>query len=381
MHTYGWYMTKMITEARAQGAKVVLVGLTVRDIWHGDIVERGPGNYSDLEAQLARAQQLEFLDLTSLVADAYEKLGPEKVNAFFPRDHTHTSAAGAALNASLVVAGLKRLGDVVPAGDYSPLGAALPPPPPHVRRPPPVAADPRLPSLFLIGRLDGEERPGRGRRAGGRWGWGEPLLAAEDFDAGKVNVVNRAVGGLSSRTYLTGGFWDRTLPLLKAGDVLIMQFGRNDGGAVNDTFRARATLPGNGEETQEIDNQLTKKHETVRTYGWYLRKFAADAKAKGGACPVICLLADAAAGPLARRRGRVSSPSPLWAAARRRKPAGAAFVDLEAIIDSRYAELGPERTESMYADPHTHNSWAGADLNAQCVIAGLEGAARRPAGR
>ncbi len=120
VHTYGWYMTKMITEAKARGAKVVVLGLTVRDIWKGPTVERGPGNYSALSAQLARAQRLEFLDLTNLVADAYEKLGPERVKAFFPRDHTHTSAAGAALNASLVVAGLKALGDVIPPEDFLP---------------------------------------------------------------------------------------------------------------------------------------------------------------------------------------------------------------------------------------------------------------------
>jgi hypothetical protein len=34
------------------------------------------------------------------IADVYEKMGQEKVKEFFPKDHTHTSQAGADLNAS-----------------------------------------------------------------------------------------------------------------------------------------------------------------------------------------------------------------------------------------------------------------------------------------
>ena len=34
---------------------------------------------------------------------------------------------------------------------------------------------------------------------------------------------------------------------------------------------------------------LTGKHEVVHSYGWYLRRFVADARAKG-ATPIICSL-------------------------------------------------------------------------------------------
>jgi len=363
VHTFGWYMRKMIDDAKGSGAHVVVLGLTVRDIWHGDIVERGPGNYSDLSAQIARAEKVPFLDLTSLIAERYEKLGQETVKGLFPQDHTHTSEAGATINATLVVAGLKALPNLLPRDDFSPAGIAIPPPPAPVRRPPPVPADAKLPSVILIG--DSTVRNGFANGAGGQWGWGEPIAAL--FDRTRINVVNRAVGGLSSRTYLTGGFWDRALPLIKPGDVVIMQFGRNDSGAVNDNFRARASLKGNGEETQEIDNILTKKHEVVHTYGWYLRKFIADAKARG-ATAIVC-------SPTPQkvwRDGEVEYEDFARWAKQAADAGGARFVDLEAIIDSRYAEMGPEKTEEMYGDPHTHNSWEGALLNAQCVISGLK---------
>src|SRR5215472_2096648 len=62
----------------------------------------------------------------------------------------------------------------------------------------------RVPTLFLIG--DSTVRNGKGDGANGQWGWGDYLGAS--FDSNKLNVVNRAVGGLSSRTFLTQGYWD-----------------------------------------------------------------------------------------------------------------------------------------------------------------------------
>ncbi len=70
-------------------------------------------------------------------------------------------------------------------------------------------------------------------------------------------------------------------------DYVIIQFGHNDSGALNDATLARGSLPGLGEETQEIDNQLTKQHETIHTFGWYMRKMIADAKAKGASPPIL----------------------------------------------------------------------------------------------
>src|SRR5262249_49789801 len=120
----------------------------------------------------------------------------------------------------------------------------------------PEPRDPALPDLFLIG--DSTVRNGRGDGSNGQWGWGEPLV--DRFDSAKVNVVNRAVGGLSSRTYLTQGHWKRVLAMLKRGDVVIMQFGHNDNGPLDDAARARGTLKGTGEETQEIENPITRQH-------------------------------------------------------------------------------------------------------------------------
>jgi lysophospholipase L1-like esterase len=111
VHTYGWYMRKMIADAKAKGATPILLTLTVRNIWTDGKVERGSGNFSQWTAEIARSQGLALVDLTTIAADYYEKLGQEKVKELFPKDHTHTSQEGADLNASLVVAGIKGLGN------------------------------------------------------------------------------------------------------------------------------------------------------------------------------------------------------------------------------------------------------------------------------
>jgi lysophospholipase L1-like esterase len=226
------------------------------------------------------------------------------------------------------------------------------------------APSPALPTLFLIG--DSTVRNGRGDGANGQWGWGEPI--ADYFDSGKIKVVNSAIGGRSSRTYMTDGHWDAVLGRLKPGDFVMMQFGHNDGGEINDTSRARGSLRGTGPETQEIDNLLTRQHEVVHTFGWYLRKFITDTRAKG-ATAIVCSLIPRKIwkdGKIVRALDSYAG----WAAEVARSEQ-AAFVDLNEIIARKYDQLGPEKVEPLFADPHTHTSLAGAELNAACVVEGL----------
>ncbi len=375
VHTFGWYMRKYIAETKEKGATPIVLSLTVRNIWTNGKVERGPGSFGKWSAEVARSERVAFADLTSAIADRYEKMGEAQVKELFPEDHTHTSTVGADLNASLVVAVLK--------GIKSPLAAWLSakgqavdavPAPQALARPPmqlPTPANPKLPTLFLIG--DSTVRNGRGDGANGQWGWGEPLV--DFFDTAKINVVNRAVGGLSSRTYLTQGNWDRVLEMLKPGDFVMMQFGHNDDGPLDDAARARGTIKGIGDETREIDNPITKKHEVVHTYGWYLKKFIADARAKG-ATPIMCTLIPRKIwqdGKIARNTQDYAG----WAA-EVAEAGKVPLVDLNESIARRYDQMGPEKVEPLFADPHTHTSRAGAELNAEFVIAGLKRLAPNP---
>jgi len=251
-------------------------------------------------------------------------------------------------------------------------------------------ANPKLPSLILVG--DSTVRNGHGLGSDGLWGWGAPI--ADLFDPAKINVVNRAIGGLSSHTYISQGHWDSTLELIKPGDIVLIQFGHNDGGvslpgvapipdqgqlpgtappapppgAAPRPQAGRGSLPGIGEETLDVENPRTGAHETVHTFGWYMRKYIADTRAKG-ATPILCSLVPRKLwldGHVIRNTSTYRGWTQQVAAAEH-----AGFVDLNEIIARRYDALGQPAVEPLFGDPHTHTTLAGAQLNAECVVAGL----------
>jgi lysophospholipase L1-like esterase len=247
-------------------------------------------------------------------------------------------------------------------------------PKPQERVPLPVPKDANLPTLFLVG--DSTVRNGQGNGGGGQWGWGEPLV--DDFNAAKINVVNRAIGGLSSRTYMNGpggGPWAATLAMIKPGDVVLIQFGHNDGGQPDEPTRARASLPGVGPETVEIENPILKVHETVHTYGWYLRKIVQDTKAKG-ATPIVCSLIPRKMwkdGKVMRNKDNFAG----WAQ-QVAEQEHVGFLDLNEAIARRYDGLGEAAVEPLFGDPHTHTSRAGAELNAEVVVSCLKALKNNP---
>lgn len=228
--------------------------------------------------------------------------------------------------------------------------------------------DKSLPTLFLVG--DSTVKVG----TEGQRGWGEEI--AQFFDLSKINVVNRAIGGRSSRTFQSEGRWDQVLADLKAGDFVIIQFGHNDGGAINDTSRARGTIKGVGDETEEIDNLITKKHEVVRSFGWYLRKYAADTKRKG-ATPVICSLVPRKIWTEEGKIARATDSYGGWAAQAARDTESY-FLDLNEVISQTYECLGKSNVDTLFADERTHTTIAGAQVNAACVVAGLKGLKGNP---
>jgi len=223
------------------------------------------------------------------------------------------------------------------------------------------------PTIYVIG--DSTVKNGQGKGDGGLWGWGKFL--PDYFDTARIIVENDAMGGTSSRTFQTKGLWNKVLAKIKSGDFVIMQFGHNDGGPLADSARARGTIKGIGNESQEIYNPILKKQEVVYTYGYYIRKFIAHTREKG-ATPIIC-------SPIPRndwRNGKIiadSSSYTVWAG-QVAKAESVMFINLNEIIVKHYTELGEEkvRTTLFTNKDHTHTTEAGAKLNAACVIEGIK---------
>lgn len=222
----------------------------------------------------------------------------------------------------------------------------------------PAQGAPPKPTLWLIG----DSTVNNGTK--GQKGWGSVITPF--FDETKINIINKARGGRSSRTFFTESLWDAVLKEIKAGDFVLMQFGHNDGGSLRQS--ARASLKGNGEETQDYTHP-DGKVETVHSFGWYLRRYIADAKAKG-ATPIMLSL-------IPRndwKDGKVLRAFPGYGqfAKDAAQTGNTAFVDLNSIVADKYDALGEAAVKPFFPHEHTHTDQAGAELNAQSVVEGLK---------
>ena len=223
------------------------------------------------------------------------------------------------------------------------------------------------PTLYLIG--DSTVKAGQGKGENDMWGWGSVI--AEHFDTTRINIANHAIGGRSSRTFLTEGRWEPILAKMKKGDFLMIQFGHNDDWAINDTIRARGSIKGIGLDSVEIDNLITKKHEVVHSFGWYMSKYATEAKAKGVDVFVCSQV------PFNRfEDGKVIRKEeyyPKWTKQIAEKTK-VHFIDLHELSALFYDKLGTDETKKQYFTPkdNVHTNLTGAKLNAENVISGIK---------
>ncbi|MEI6196761.1 MAG: DUF4982 domain-containing protein, partial [Verrucomicrobiota bacterium] len=232
----------------------------------------------------------------------------------------------------------------------------------------PEPAKAHLRTLFIAG--DSTAAPSKDVTAG----WGVPFTAY--FDLKRINLSNCAVGGTSSRTFIAGGAWGNLINHLKAGDVVLIQFGHNDASPINETEsvppharRSRGTLPGIGAESMEIDNILTKQHEVIHTYGWYLRKMIRDVQGKG-ATPIILSLTphnNWKDGKI--ELGRVGDYR-KWSEELAGQ-AGVPFIEVTKRVADEYDRHGQAQVKLFFPHDAVHTNPQGADLVTSIVVAGL----------
>ncbi len=200
------------------------------------------------------------------------------------------------------------------------------------------------------------------------WGWG--TIISDYLDLSRIDVNNSAMAGRSTRTFIKEGRWRKVDSLLKPGDYVIMGFGHNEG-SKPDTNKAgyRGVLNGNGEETVELTWPNGTK-EIVHTYGWYIRKFIKDAKAKG-ATPIVVSMIPRRDWDAAGKIKRADKDYGKWAS-EAAKQEGAYFIDLNSITADKYDILTHDQVFALFGKDHTHTNKAGATINAESVVEGLK---------
>jgi rhamnogalacturonan acetylesterase len=223
--------------------------------------------------------------------------------------------------------------------------------------------NPYLPTLFIAG--DSTAATGRPSTRG----WA--ALLVDYFDTNKVNLVNQAVGGARFNTYLAQGLWDKVIASIKSGDFVVIEFGHNSG-----------PLPGIGEENQEVPGFGDAPAAIMHTHGWYLRKFIADVRAKGG-IPIVSTITlrnrwiEGKVERLKEQKpglGGMSDWSRQVAAAEK-----ALLVDHSNIIGDRYDQLGKDEVTKFFDGmEYLHTNTAGAIVNAEAFIAGLKALPEMP---
>ncbi|MDN4609414.1 rhamnogalacturonan lyase family protein [Arthrobacter burdickii] len=151
-------------------------------------------------------------------------------------------------------------------------------------------------------------------------GWGQMIDRFLDDD---VAVDNRAIGGRSSKNFISQGRLDEVLRGIKPGDYLFVQFGHNDNSyGVDDRFAAPADY-----------------YEYLRTY--------VDGARQRGATPVLVT-------PVSRRafgpdgKAVVSFPAYVEAAQKLAAETGTPLVDLAASSRAYLDEIGAETAKSVY---------------------------------
>lgn len=356
VYTYGEYMRRFINDVRKKGAHPILFSLTPRCAWVDEdstVIARVDKTFGLWAKQVADSMHVPFVDLNDITAQKYEKFGKDKVKTMFYLDRIHTSDFGARVNAESAVEGLRKFSDV-PLKDWM-----LPPVIDTVTG---ATRKNGCPMLFTIG--DSTVR-NEDSDDDSMWGWGSVI--AELFDTTRISVENHAMAGRSARTFLDEGRWDRIYNALQPGDYVLIQFGHNDAGDIN-TGKARAELPGNGNESKVFRMEKTGKNQVIYTYGWYLRKFIMDAKEKG-AIPIILSHT-----PRNKWRNGViennKSDFGLWAREAARQ-GEAFFIDLNAITGVKLQALGEGKVAQYFKNDHTHSSKEGARLNAVSIAEGL----------
>ena len=256
VYTYGEYLRIYIDEIRVKGAHPILLSLTARS-GRGEDGKINPDRNTEVIRTIAEEKGVPFIDFNAAIRRKYDEVfDARKVDYLFFSDGIHASSFGAVINAETFVEELRKRPDIGLASYLLP-----------EKHQESAVRKAGKPVNFLFG-----DNPAGAKE----------FARAVPGSAGPVD--NRTQAGVSARTYLRDGSWNKIYDALQPGDRVLIRFHRDDK-PIN-TGAAKGELPGNDDKKVVTTREADGINEGVYSFGWYLRKYCLDAREKG-AVPVI----------------------------------------------------------------------------------------------
>ncbi|CAG9948340.1 unnamed protein product [Clonostachys rosea f. rosea IK726] len=195
-------------------------------------------------------------------------------------------------------------------------------------------------------------------------GWGQHISKYIN-----IPVVNKAIGGRSSRSFTNEGRFTEVANLVKAGDVVVIEFGHNDVGSPNGADdNGRSVCGGSGTEVCTSG----KTGEKVYTFVFYVIQAAKLFTAKGATVVLSSHTPnnlwitgsfqtgyDRFIGFQVTARDTLADPA-------------VTFVDHYEAVVKGYKKLGNSGTNAFYPQDHKHTDAAGADFSAKAFAQAIQ---------
>ena len=192
-----------------------------------------------------------------------------------------------------------------------------------------------------------------------RFGWGEKL---SQYCREDVQVLNLAVPGLSTKSFIAQKHWSKALKQIKKGDYVIIQFGHNDGSHY-------------GKDAHFCPPPQFVVNET---------RMVQDVRAKGGVPILLSTTIPYQMNEETAAKKLSYSEAAHQVAEKEKVP----FVDIREKMIAKLAEMGEEKSRGLFMifppgeDPYfpggltdkIHLREAGAELVAEIFVAGAKDA-------
>ncbi|KAF2712406.1 carbohydrate esterase family 12 protein [Pleomassaria siparia CBS 279.74] len=194
-------------------------------------------------------------------------------------------------------------------------------------------------------------------------GWGEYLKYSLSLP-----VKNNAIGGRSARSFTVEGRFQTIIDSVASNDVVVIEFGHNDGGSLTPTDNGRTDCPGAGNETcQSTFNGVAV---TVLTFPAYLVNAGKALVAKGAK---VIIASQTPNNPW--ESGTFTYTPPRFTAygksAVSQIGSNAMFLDHGLYVANIYKTLGKAKVDALFPNDHTHTSKDGADTVSKAFVKAL----------